>query len=122
MLAEVAARGRTAVAAVVEADAADLPFADASVDAVFAAGLLPHLQHPVAGLAELARVARPGARLAVFHPIGRAALAARHGSTPDPDDIRARHVLAPALADAGWRLQSLDDGDDRYLALALRTG
>ncbi len=33
-------------------------------------------------LQEFARVARPGARLALFHPVGRAALAARRGREP----------------------------------------
>lgn len=45
------------------ADARDLPFADASFDAVLALDLLPHLPDITAGLAELKRVARPGARI-----------------------------------------------------------
>jgi ubiquinone/menaquinone biosynthesis C-methylase UbiE len=70
MLAEAARRGRGAVAAVLLGDVTRLPLATAVVDAIFAAGLLPHLPDPVAGLAELARVTRPGGRLALFHPIG----------------------------------------------------
>lgn len=45
------------------ADARDLPFADASFDAVLALDLLPHLPDLSAGLLELKRVARPGARI-----------------------------------------------------------
>lgn len=44
-----------------------------------AAGLLPHLSDPDLGLTELARVTVPDGRLVLFHPSGRAALAARHG-------------------------------------------
>ncbi len=73
---------------VVQADASWLPLATASCDAFFAAGLLHHLPDPSAGLRELARAARPGARLGLFHPIGRAALAARHGSVPSTTDFR----------------------------------
>ena len=102
MLGEAARRGRADAAGLVLADAICLPFTAAGVDRVFAAGLLPHLPDPVAGLSELARICRPGARLALFHPIGRAALARRHGHEPAPDDIRAPARIRVALAAAGW--------------------
>jgi glycogen(starch) synthase len=44
----------------VEADARELPFADASFDIVLALDLLPHLPDLESGIAELARVARAG--------------------------------------------------------------
>lgn len=118
MLAEFVARGRRSGALPVLADVSRLPLPRSSMDAIFAAGLLPHLEDPVAGLAELARVCRSGGRLAVFHPISRVALAGRHGRVPDAEDIRAPHRLGAVLAAAGWELESLDDGEERYLALA----
>ncbi|MTD56236.1 class I SAM-dependent methyltransferase [Amycolatopsis pithecellobii] len=120
MLAEAAARGRDKVATLVLADAMRLPFPTGRLDAVFAAGLLAHLGDPLAGLAELARVCRPGGRLAVFHPLGRAALARRHGRELSTEDIRAEPNIRAALAGAGWHCDSVDDGDERYLALATR--
>jgi ubiquinone/menaquinone biosynthesis C-methylase UbiE len=120
MLAQAARRGRGSLAALVLADAMKLPLATGSLDAVFAAGLLPHLTDPVAGLAELARVCRRGGRLALFHPIGRATLARRHGHEPDPDDIRSEARIRTALARTGWRCESVDDAEDRYLVLAVR--
>jgi SAM-dependent methyltransferase len=114
--------GRRPDAELVLADVAALPLIDGEVDAVFAAGLLPHLGDPVAGLRELARVSRAGARLALFHPIGRATLARRHGHEPDPDDIRTEHRIRPVLAEAGWVCESVDDGPDRYQVLAVRSG
>jgi glycogen(starch) synthase len=45
------------------ADARELPFADASFDGVLALDLLTHLPDLDAGLAELKRIARPGARI-----------------------------------------------------------
>jgi SAM-dependent methyltransferase len=121
MLAEAAARGRGALAALLLADVSRLPLASGSVDAIFAAGLVSHLPDPEQGLAELARVATAGARLALFHPLGRLALARRHGGEPSPDDLLGPQRIASVLAAAGWRLESLDDGPDRYLALAGRT-
>jgi SAM-dependent methyltransferase len=118
MLATATAKGRAG--GLVLADVMQLPLPDGSVDAILAAGLLPHLADPRRGLAELARVARPGASLSLFHPIGRVALAARHGGTPDADDIRAPHMVTPALAEAGWEAELVDDGPDRYLVVARR--
>ncbi|WP_433476461.1 class I SAM-dependent methyltransferase [Spirillospora sp. CA-142024] len=112
--------GRAHDAVLVLADARRLPFSDARFDAVFAAGLVPHMPDPAAGLAELARITRPGGRLIVFHPSGRAALAARHGRTLQPDEPLARGPLGRLTAAAGWRLDSYDDPPHRFLALATR--
>ncbi|KMS76144.1 SAM-dependent methyltransferase [Streptomyces leeuwenhoekii] len=102
------------------ADVAALPLRPRSLDAVFAAGLVAHLPRPTENLRELARVVRPGGVLALFHPIGRAALAARQGRRITPDDLRAEPRLRPLLAGAGWRMTSYVDEDARFLALAVR--
>jgi SAM-dependent methyltransferase len=122
MLAEARRLGRDQFASLLIGDALRLPFATASANAVFAGGLLPHLADPVAALAEIARVTRPGGRLAVFHPIGRVALAARHGGVPSDDDVVAPARLRALCAATGWSVLSIDDADDRYLALAERIG
>lgn len=112
--------GTTATATLLLTDVGRLPVRDGVLDAVFGAGLVSHLAEPVADLRELARVVRPGGRLALFHPIGRAALAARHGRQITPDDLRAEPRLRPVLAEAGWRLVDYVDEDARYLAMAVR--
>ncbi|MFE0702400.1 class I SAM-dependent methyltransferase [Streptomyces sp. NPDC058872] len=104
------------------ADVGRLPLRDGVLEAVFGAGLVSHLPEPVAALRELARTVRPGGRLALFHPIGRAALAARHGREVSADDLRAEPRLRVLLAEAGWRLVDYVDEDARYLALAVREG
>ncbi|UGY94663.1 class I SAM-dependent methyltransferase [Streptomyces gobiensis] len=120
MLAAAVRAGRHREGLLALADTGRLPLRDGVLDAVFAAGLLTHLPDPPAGLRELARVVRAGGRLALFHPIGRAALAARHGRSVTPDDMRAERNLRPLLAAAGWRLTSYEDEDARFLALAQR--
>ncbi|MFF1297102.1 MULTISPECIES: class I SAM-dependent methyltransferase [unclassified Streptomyces] len=102
------------------ADVAALPLRAGSLDAVFGAGLISHLPDPSENLRELARVVRPGGTLALFHPIGRAALAARQGRQITPDDLRAEPNLRPLLAGSGWRMTSYADEDTRFLALAVR--
>jgi SAM-dependent methyltransferase len=120
MLSEAARLGRAAVASLLVGDGEVLPFRDGAFDAIFTAGFVPHLTDPEAGLAELARVCVPGGRLAIFHPISRAALAARHGNVPSDDDLVAPARLTRTIDASGWRLLTVDDGPDRYLALAIR--
>ncbi|MFS4092630.1 class I SAM-dependent methyltransferase [Streptomyces sp. AF1A] len=122
MLAAAVRAGRDRIGTLLRADVAALPLRSGCLDAVFAAGLIAHLPRPAENLRELARVVRPGGTLALFHPIGRAALAARQGRQITPDDLRAEPNLRSLLAGSGWRMRSYVDEDDRFLALAVREG
>lgn len=111
----------------VAADALHLPFADASFDAVSISFGLRNVVDPDAGLAELARVTRPGGRLvvcefstpswepfaSVYHNYLMRALpeiARRVSSNPDAyvylaESIRAwpdQRALAQRVGAAGW--------------------
>jgi SAM-dependent methyltransferase len=120
MLAKACAQATAARAALVLADARTLPFADASADALFAAGLINHLPDPEAGLGELARVTRTGGLLVLFHPSGRAALAARHGRTLTRDEPLSAGPLTRLTLSTGWQLIAYDDAVDHFFALAIR--
>ncbi len=122
MLRQAVRAGRDRDGALLLTDVAALPLRPGSLDAVFGAGLISHLPSPAENLRELARVVRPGGLLALFHPIGRAALAARHGRPLTPEDLRAEPNLRPLLAGSGWRMTSYADEDTRFLALAVREG
>jgi SAM-dependent methyltransferase len=122
MLSQARPTALEASAALVLADARRLPLPGASADAVFAAGLISHLPDPEAGFRELARVTRPGGLLVLFHPSGRAALAARHGRTLSPDEPLAEGPLRHATQATGWHLTGYDDAPDRFFATAIRVG
>jgi ubiquinone/menaquinone biosynthesis C-methylase UbiE len=59
---------RAAYAGVVNGDALDLPFPDASFDRIITAEVLEHIWDDERAIAELVRVLRPGGRLAVTVP------------------------------------------------------
>jgi SAM-dependent methyltransferase len=120
MLATAQSLGRDDNAQLVLADARGLPLRDSTVDVVFAAGLIGHLPDVDPALTELARVTRVGGRLALFHPSGRAALAARHGRPLRPDEPLAEAPLRAALGRTGWCLELYDDPAYRFFAVAGR--
>ncbi|MFJ1605839.1 class I SAM-dependent methyltransferase [Streptomyces sp. NPDC088253] len=122
MLAAAVRAGRHRDGQLLLTDVTALPLRTESLDAVFGAGLIAHLPNPAENLRELARVVRPGGTLALFHPIGRAALAARQGRRITPGDLRAKANLRPLLAASGWDMTSYVDEDARFLALATRRG
>ncbi len=120
MLAVATSRAGTAHATLLLGDARHLPLATGCVDAVLAAGLITHLPDTLTGLRDLARITRPGGRLVLFHPSGRAALAARHGRTLRPDEPLGETPLREAAAAAGWQVDTYDDPPDRFYATATR--
>ncbi|MGW3339118.1 class I SAM-dependent methyltransferase [Streptomyces sp. NPDC001009] len=120
MLQAAARAGRDQDGALLLADVTALPLRPECLDAVFAAGLVAHLPEPSENLRELARVVRPGGTLALFHPIGRAALAARQGRQLTAGDLRAEANLGPLLARSRWRMTSYVDEPGYFLALAVR--
>jgi SAM-dependent methyltransferase len=120
MLATARRHGRAQQAQLVVADARHLPLPDATVHAVFAAGLIGHVPEMEPTLTELARITADDGCLALFHPSGRAALAARHGRELRADEPLAKGPLGQAMSRCGWRLDLYDDPPHRFLALATR--
>jgi hypothetical protein len=57
----------------------------------------------------------------LFHPSGRAALAARHGHVLSPDEPLAEGTLRRSTAAAGWTVTAYDDAPHRFFAAATRT-
>jgi hypothetical protein len=65
-------------------------------------------------------VTAPGGLLVLFHPSGRAALAARHGHALSPDEPLAEGPLRRFTSASGWELTAYDDAPDRFFAVAER--
>lgn len=118
MCAEATGKGRGVIASLVIGDVDHLPLEGGRVDAILAAGVGPSTER----LVEWARVTRPRGRLALFHPISRAALAERHGSPVDPGDVRADPAVRSLLRSTGWEPELVDDGPHRYLVVARNAG
>ena len=118
MLVEGARLGRLSLGYLVQSDVEHLPFLDREFDLIFAGGLIPHLGEPEQALTEFARIIRPGGRLAIFHALGRVALARRHGGVPADDDAIAPGRLTGMLATTGWTVDLIDDAEERFLVLA----
>jgi SAM-dependent methyltransferase len=89
-------------------DGRRLPLADASVDLVFASSAFEHIDDLAAALAEIARVLRPGGRLAAVAPfVGHV-----HGAPFDyhrPTRFGWQSLLASAFPGAHATLTPVDD-------------
>jgi ubiquinone/menaquinone biosynthesis C-methylase UbiE len=97
-------------ARLLQADACDLPIADACIDAVVSANLLEHIPDDRRALSEIARVLRPGGRVAIVVPAGPATYD-YYDRFLGHERRYARGELARKCAEAG--LQPLED---RHLA------
>ncbi len=121
--ADLAARARQRCDRVIEGDLtqtlADLDVAGERFDALVFADVLEHLEDPIRALAQARRLASPGALLLVSVPnaghlsVARDLLMGRHDSVAaglcDVGHLRwfTRSFLEEAIAEAGWRLESL---------------
>ncbi|HJR19465.1 MAG TPA: methyltransferase domain-containing protein [Actinomycetota bacterium] len=133
------------------ADAHDLPFGDGTFDSAFCSGTLHHLSSPGRGIAELARVTRPGGRVAAMEPnwkfpstmlVGASNKAERNVFKISPasleawaraaglEDVRLRRLLytppAPRSWERGWdavdRTVARIPGLKRWSIMLLLTG
>jgi SAM-dependent methyltransferase len=84
------------------ADAAHLPFGDASVDGVILKDVLEHVRNPEMALAEIARVLRPAGQLMLWVPF----LYPIHDAPHDYQRF-TEHGLRAYLAGHGFEIESL---------------
>ena len=97
------------------------PFTDHFFDWVICNSCFPHFHDQQAALGVMARLLRPGGRLAVCHTESRDAINVMHRNVGDvvgghelPDDVTLRRLVQRA----GLELLTLEDGPDAFLLLA----
>jgi SAM-dependent methyltransferase len=111
MLAQAAREPAAGAVAYVRADAADLPFADASFEAICCFAALYLIDDPFGALDEIARVIAPGGRAAFMTSVNRGLLPARATDLVvrglSGVRIFRREELTDALAERGLAVESV---------------
>lgn len=103
---------------VLQADAHHMPFDADIFDNVVCFAAFPHFDDPALALFEMARVARPGARVVIAHLLSREELARHHGGhAAVADDILPDAERMQVLfRQAGLGDPRIEDRPGRYLA------
>jgi ubiquinone/menaquinone biosynthesis C-methylase UbiE len=102
-----------------QADVSRIPFADAAFDRVICNAAFPHFEDRAKSLQEMIRVLRPRGILVISHPIGRAAVNARHREAAGPveqDRVPAPNAMSRLLTCAGLSDVQVIDEPQFYLA------
>lgn len=106
-----------------QASVAALPFSVGHFDVVTCNAAFPHFPDRRRAVAEMARALRPGGRLAISHPIGRAAVEAIHRAAGGPvehDALPDADAMRSLLEDAGLRVATLIDEPEFFVVVASR--
>ena len=98
------------------ADVRDLDLPDASIDVVFINACYPNIVDKQGAFANIARMVRPGGRLVVSHPLGRAFIDGLKKSVSFPlDDFPQRETAGKILAAFGFNLLDFVDQTELYI-------
>ncbi|MCU0232741.1 MAG: class I SAM-dependent methyltransferase [Thermoanaerobaculales bacterium] len=106
-----------------QAEAAELPLADAVVDRAVCFSAWPHFDDPYGVAHELARVLRPGGSVHVWHLASRAHINHIHataGEAVSADLLRPAAETAGVLESCGLAVCAAIDDDTRYLVTAVK--
>jgi ubiquinone/menaquinone biosynthesis C-methylase UbiE len=105
-----------------QSDITSTPLTDAQFDAVVCYSSFPHFQNKLKALSEIARVLKNGGRLYICHTSSRTTINGIHQQIPglDKDTIPDVEEMRNILTSAGFMEIEIDDGDESYLASALK--
>lgn len=122
MLLEAKAKAGSCVG-LVQADAHYVPARPGLFDSVIVNAAFPHFEDCRLALTQLVEALRPGGTLVISHPIGRAAVNARHREAGGPvgeDRVPLPDVMERLLSEVGLNVSVIIDEPDFYLARAQR--
>jgi Methylase involved in ubiquinone/menaquinone biosynthesis len=102
--------------------AMDMPFEAGRFDAVVCFAAFPHFSDKPRALCEMARVAKPGARIVIAHLLGRRQLEAHHGSHPAVADDRlpGDEALCALFLQAGLPAPQVTSRENYYEASSIK--
>ena len=102
------------------ADAASLPLADETFDAVVCYSTFPHFQDKLKALVEINRVTRRGGKLLICHTNSRTMINQFHRQIPEVanDTIPDEGEMRIMLQKAGFTDIKIDDNSETYLCSA----
>lgn len=107
----------------VQADAHYVPALPGLFDSVIVNAAFPHFEDRGRALKQLLEVLRPGGTFVISHPIGRAAVNARHreaGGPVEEDRVPPPTVMERLLSGVGLNVSVIIDEPEFYLARAQR--
>lgn len=102
-------------------DVRDLELPAASLDAVLVNACYPNIADKATALSNIRRMTKPGGRLVISHPLGRAFVGVLRKSSPFPlDDFPERAGAEALLCTFGFGLTSFVDEPELYILAGQR--
>jgi ubiquinone/menaquinone biosynthesis C-methylase UbiE len=104
-------------------DVRDLELPDGSVDVVFINACYPNIVDKATAFFNISRMLKPGGRLVISHPLGKAFIEVIKKSTPFPlDDFPERADAENLLRALGFAIKGFFDEPEIYLLVATKEG
>jgi SAM-dependent methyltransferase len=105
----------------IASDVRDLSLPDASIDVVFVNACYPNIADKAGALANIARMMRPGGRMAVSHPLGKSFIDTLRKTSPFPlDDFPEKSEAERLLAPFGFDIKTFVNEPRLYILLAVK--
>ena len=102
-------------------DARDLILPDASIDVVFMNACYPNIVDKKSTFANISRMTKPGGRMIISHPMGKAFLDLIRDETPFPlDDFPGKSKAERLMEPFGFKIKEFVDEPKLYIMKAIK--
>ena len=104
-------------------DVRDLTLSDGCIDVVFMNAVYPNIADKAGAFANMGRVMRPGGRLVISHPLGKAFIDRLRKQTVFPlDDFPSREEGEALLGPHGFFMETFVDEPELYILVGVKRG